>query len=312
MLGQLSFYTMSLAKGPDMKKILSKILSLFVTTLLSVVLFAGTTLAADDTPDKAGLWSGVAEKIDEAPGYEDPKDNAREWVLSIGLVSGFSPDYEGSNDYSFGFGPNISASWQNMIFYKGETLGANLIRGKNFKAGPILSFSSGRDEDDNDKLKGLGDVDGSTEVGGFVSYRKRSLRFRAEVRQDIDSGHEGTLVELTGGTVLPFASLLVSCEIGTTWASKDYMESFFGVNGQQSENSGLERYQADAGIKDINVSMKVVYSITNRWRIGGYVEYKRLLGDAADSPIVDDKNQSLAGISLSYHMGSKILPEELQ
>ena len=295
-----------------MKNGLSRILSLLVTALLSVVLSAGTTLAAGAAVDEADLWVGAAEEIDESLNYEDPKDNDREWALSIGLFSGFAPDYEGSNDYSFGLGPNISASWRHMIFYKGKALGVNLIREKNFKAGPILSFSSGRDEDDNDKLKGLGDVDGSTEFGGFVSYRKKPLRFRAEVRQDIASGHEGALVELTGGTALPFASLLVFFEIGTTWASNDYMESFFGVNEQQSANSGLERYQADAGIKDINVSMKAGYSITNRWRIGGTVEYKRLLGDAADSPIVDDKNQFLAGISLSYHMGSKILPEELQ
>ena len=309
---QLFFCTMRLAKVPDMKRGLSWIFSLFVTALLSLVLSAGTALAAGDTLDEADIWARTAEEIDDVPGYEDPKDNTREWALSVGLISGFAPDYEGSNDYRFGFGPNISASWRDMIFYKGKTLGANLIREKNFKAGPILSFSSGRDEDDNGKLKGLGDVDGSIEVGGFVSYRKRPLRLRAEVRQDIDSGHEGALVELTGGTALPFASLIVLFEIGTTWASNDYMESFFGVNGQQSANSGLERYNADAGIKDINVSMKAGYSLTNRWRIGGVVEYKRLLGDAADSPIVDDKNQFLAGISLSYHMGSKILPEELQ
>jgi len=42
------------------------------------------------------------------------------------------------------------------------------------------------------------------------------------------------------------------------------------------------------------------------------VEYKRLLGDAADSPIVDDKNQFVVGIALSYHMGSKYLPDDLK
>ncbi|MGK2905384.1 MAG: MipA/OmpV family protein [Desulfuromonadales bacterium] len=295
-----------------MKKGLSRLLYLLITALLSVVSSAGMTLAAGHALVEGDPWAVVAEEIEEAPNYEEPKDITRKWALSIGLVSGLTPDYEGSNDYGFVFGPNISASWRNMIFFKGKTLGANLIRKKNFKAGPILSFSSGRDEDDNDKLKGLGDIDGSKEVGGFVSYRKKPLRFRAEARQDIDSGHEGALVELTGGTALPIASLPVFFEIGTTWASNDYMESFFGVNGQQSANSGLKRYQADAGIKDINVSMTAGYAITNRWRIGCDLEYKRLLGDAADSPIVDDKNQFLAGIGLSYHMGSKFLPEDLE
>ena len=42
------------------------------------------------------------------------------------------------------------------------------------------------------------------------------------------------------------------------------------------------------------------------------VEYKRLLGDAADSPIVDDENQFTAGLGLTYRMGSKFREGELE
>ena len=42
------------------------------------------------------------------------------------------------------------------------------------------------------------------------------------------------------------------------------------------------------------------------------MEYKRLVGDAADSPIVDDEDQFLVGLTLSYHMGSKVLARELE
>ena len=175
-----------------------------------------------------------------------------------------------------------------------------------------MSWTSGRDEDDNDKLEGLGDVDGSMEVGGFLSYRQKGFRFKMGARQGADSGHEGALVDLSAGTSLPFNKPLVFIALGTTWASDNYMESFFAVDNQQSADSGLKKYDADAGIKDVSISMTSGYRITNRWRIGGKLEYKRLVGDAADSPIVDDENQFLAGISLSYHMGSKILPESLQ
>jgi outer membrane scaffolding protein for murein synthesis (MipA/OmpV family) len=74
----------------------------------------------------------------------------------------------------------------------------------------------------------------------------------------------------------------------------------------------LKKYTAEAGFKDVKVSVTAGYPITNRWRLGGKVEYKRLVGDAADSPIVDDENQFLAGFGLSYHFGSKVIPEELQ
>ena len=161
-------------------------------------------------------------------------------------------------------------------------------------------------------MEGLDDVDSSIEAGGFVSFRKKPLRFRMEVRQDVNSGHEGALVDLSVGTTLPFETPLVFASIGTTWASDDYMDSFFTIDAKQSANSGLKKYSAESGFKDVKLALTTGYSITNRWRIGGLVEYKRLVGDAADSPIVDDKNQFLAGFSLSYHMGSKILPEELK
>jgi len=133
-----------------------------------------------------------------------------------------------------------------------------------------------------------------------------------EARQDIGSGHEGALIDLSGGTTLPFGKPLVFVTLGTTLASDDYMESFFGVDKKQSADSGYKKYKAKAGIKDVNISISAGYPITNRWRLGGKAEYKRLLGDAADSPIVDDKNQFLAGFGLYYHFGSKVLPEELQ
>jgi outer membrane protein len=140
----------------------------------------------------------------------------------------------------------------------------------------------------------------------------KPLRFRLEVRQDIDSGHEGALVELSGGTTLPFENPIVFVSLGTTWASDDYMESFFGIDSGQSAASGLKEYNADAGIKDVNIGLAAGYSITPRWRVGGKLGYKRLVGDAADSPIVDDEDQFFAGITLSYHIGSKLIAEELE
>jgi outer membrane scaffolding protein for murein synthesis (MipA/OmpV family) len=289
-----------------MKRVLRLLFFFLIAVLFTPLIATGA--------DKAELEElmDMTEEIDEAPGYEDPKDAKRNWALSIGVIGGVKPEYEGSDEYEFGIGPNLAGSWRDILFFKGKTIGVNLIRKKNLKAGPILSWTGGRDEDDNDKLEGLGDVDSSIEAGGFVSYRKKPLRFKMEARHDINSGHEGGLVELSAGTTLPFNKPRVFVALGTTWASDDYMESFFGVDSNQSADSGLKKYNAESGIKDINLSVSAGYSITNRWRLGGKVEYKRLVGDAADSPIVEDENQFLAGIGISYHMGSKILPEDLK
>ena len=283
-----------------------------VSLLLGAVAVAtvAVTASADvDSLDRADIWADTAEDINEAPGLEDFEETRRVWSVNIGLAGGVSPDYEGSNDYEFGIGPNFDITWRDTVFYKGKSLGAYLIREKGLRAGPILSWTSGRDEDDNDKLDGMGDVDSTVEAGGFISYRNSPLRFRLEARQDINSGHEGALVEMSAGSSLPLQKPLAFLALGTTWASDDYMESFFGVSSKQSGKSGLRTHNADAGIKDISLSLTAGHRFKKRWRIGGRIEYKRLIGDAADSPIVDDKNQFMAGISFSYRTGSRVQPE---
>ena len=253
-------------------------LSLFLISILFVTLTITGTASADlGDADEMGLWADVAEDIDEAPGYEDPKDSKRKWTLSIGLAGGVSPEYEGSDTYEFGAGPNLAGSWGDIFFFKGKTLGANLIRQKKLKAGLILSGASGRDEDDNDTLDGLGDIDSTIEAGGFISYRIKPWRFELEARQDVGSEHDGALVEMSAGTTLPFDTPLVFVALGATWASDDYMESFFGIDAKQSANSGHKKYKAESGIKDVKISMTAGYPLTNRWRLGGKVEYKRLV-----------------------------------
>lgn len=293
-----------------METVLKRFLPLCTTALLLSVCFASLS-AANETMDEAELWADISEEINEAPVYEDAEADKRKWSLTIGVSGGVSPDYEGSNDYESGFGPNFIVTWRDTIFYRGNSLGVNIIRQKNLKAGLIAARAAKRKEDDNDKLEGLGDIDGGIEVGGFVTYKNKPWRFKAEARQEVDSGHEGALLELSVGTDLPLAKPLVFVELGTTLVDDDYMESFFGVDSQQSADSGLKKYNADAGIKDVNLSISAGYPLSDRWRIAAMVEYKRLLGDAADSPIVDDKNQFIAGLGLTYRMGSKYRPDEL-
>ena len=54
----------------------------FFTAILSSLILSGPVYAeVDEILD-------ASEEIDEAPGYEDPKDSQREWALSLGAVVG--------------------------------------------------------------------------------------------------------------------------------------------------------------------------------------------------------------------------------
>jgi len=53
----------------------------------------------------------------------------------------------------------------------------------------------------------------------------------------------------------------------------------------------------------VGAQFMIGYELTENWGITGALRYTRLLGDAADSPLVEDEgdeNQLLLGLLVSY------------
>jgi len=89
----------------------------------------------------------------------------------------------------------------------------------------------------------------------------------------------------------------------TSYASGDYMSTYFGIDSRDSARSGLKTYNADPGFKDVGVGVLVNYSIWEHVGFRVIANYTRLVGDAEDSPIVDDRgsaNQFFGGLMVTY------------
>lgn len=267
--------------------------ALTVNWLIIMASIAGATM---------GAVSARAADQDDTTSTEDA--TASKWSVVVGAGGGYAPDYEGSDDYEIQPIPFVSIVYDDFVFINGTSLGLNLLNYEGFKAGPIARYGFGRDEDDNNALDGLGDVDDSIELGGFVNYEIGIWSAGLTVVQDVGGGHEGLVAEASTGISAPLAdNLKSSLEGSATWASSDYMETYFGISPRQSARSGLQRYEADAGFKDVAVTLGLDYMFTESLGLSGRAQYKRLLGDAADSPIVDDKgsaDQFFGGLFLTY------------
>ena len=91
--------------------------------------------------------------------------------------------------------------------------------------------------------------------------------------------------------------------VSATWASEDYMGNRFGIGGGDADRSGLDRHDADAGFKNATVTGSLTYRLAERWSATGLAAFSRLLGDAEDSPVVDDRgnaNQLLGGVLVNF------------
>lgn len=229
--------------------------------------------------------------------------------LQVGGLVIVAPEYEGADSYRVVGAPFIAPAGAlgddgGVIQFRGPSdIRFRLLRQGGFEAGPVAGYRFGRDEDDGDLLGGLGDVDGGLVLGGFAAYGVGPLKAFASYQHQITGDETGGIADLgleAGTLVSP--RLYVRGTVGTTWASEDYHDSFFDITAAQSARSvaNLARYDADAGFKDVYLSLNGDLALTDRWTMKLFGRYSRLLGDAADSPVVEAEDQFLGGLGLSY------------
>ena len=235
---------------------------------------------------------------------------AEDWEVTIGAGAAYGPDYPGADDYGFSPLPYVDVTWRDRLFLRSQQgLGGYIVNWEDRSDGLIEGLTLGlsvrpsetRDEDDDDRLDGLGDVDLSAEVGLFATLEVGFLEFGAELYQDVGNGHEGLRGELSTGIGHQVTErLAVGAETFLQFGDGQYLESFFGVTSRQAARSGLDRYDAGSGLYGAGVGLSAQYQLTEHWGILSFVEYSRLVGDAADSPIVEDEGAVEVGAFVAY------------
>jgi outer membrane scaffolding protein for murein synthesis (MipA/OmpV family) len=97
--------------------------------------------------------------------------------------------------------------------------------------------------------------------------------------------------------------LTLSIGATVTYGSSDYMQTYFGVDSNNAARSGLSQFSAGSDLRDVRIPVMAIYSLSPNWHLSGGLIYSRLLGDASDSPVVDDRGSSdqlYAGLGVAY------------
>ena len=239
-----------------------------------------------------------------------PDGQARpDFTFDIGGGGVFRPEFEGANEYEVDPIPAFDIRFRDWIFLStNRGLGLDLIQDGDqvWRAGPIVNYRRPREEDDSGALRGLGDVDGTIEAGAYLEYTPSPLGGKLEVRHGF-GGHQGILVDMGVSYREKLTDeLLINLGPGATWASDDYMEAYFGISDFQSSRSGYAAYDADAGFKDVSFGAALSYSPVPFLAVTGFANYERLLGDAAESPLVEEggsPNQVTLGVTMTFRFG---------
>lgn len=248
------------------------------------------------------LVAGVFAVVSPHPGLAG--DSIR---VKAGGVIAVTPRYEGSKDYRVVGFPFIAPAGLGggLVQFNGpEDLRFRLLRSGGFEAGPLVGYRFSREEDDAARLRGLGDVDGSFVAGGFAAYTMGAVKPFISYHYGFSGDDEDTGGLLRFGAEVKgdVSSIALKATIGATYADDTYMDTFFSVSQAQSNASvaGLAAYDADAGIKDVYFGLSADVPLSERWGLKLMGRYSHLLGDAADSPIVETESQWFGGAGLTY------------
>ncbi|NBU26798.1 MAG: MipA/OmpV family protein [Caulobacteraceae bacterium] len=239
------------------------------------------------------------------------------WSVTLGGGALYAPTYEGDDESRLSLLPSMEVTYGDDFFASVQNgAGYRIINTQTLKAGPIGRIAFSRSENgeqtfaiggnDTGDLKGLGDVDASAEVGGFIKYGLGGLTLSLEARQAL-SGHQGWVADLgaswSGRSTFFGRPLMWSAGPRARLVGDNYSQAYFGVTPSQSGASGLPAYGAGGGLHAYGLGASLIAPLSRDGRstLVFLAGYDRLTGDAGHSPLVQlrgSEEQSSIGLFL--------------
>lgn len=238
----------------------------------------------------------------EAP----PKDGApatppqSKFEGAIGLILGYEPEFSGGS--TFKVKPNLAG----FIRYGRFTitgaggfttrrqddvergLDAELVRRGKLRVHLSLRFDPGRKESDSDDLAGMGDIKATVRARLGVRWQPvPNWQLSTSLSSDILGREGGYTTSFGVSRNFPLSAtqrLILGASLNA--AGDRYLQTWYGVTAAQSASSGYPVYTPRSGIRDVGVGLTWRDEISPDWAAFVGTSASRLLGPAADSPLV--------------------------
>jgi len=273
---------------------------------LFVVVTPGIAAAADLPAAPAPAPTAPATYVPAVP----------DWIVTIGAEGRIIPAFPGAADKKLGWSalPLFSirqAGTPPDFFGPRDSFGINVINLGAFQLGPALQFINQRKASSYAELNGLADVNYAAQLGLFANFWPVSwLRLRGEIRQGI-GGETGVTGDVFLDAVVPAGQWTISAGPRVTLQTAAATSPYFSITAAQAAaanalqpNLGtLSAYNAGGGLYSYGAGTQLQYTFNPTWTAHAFVEYQRLTGPAADSPLVTQRgspNQLTYGLGATY------------
>jgi MipA family protein len=236
-------------------------------------------------------------------------------VNIVGIAVGSVPDYYGSSKNTGAVGPYGRYQFegsQRYVQLLGPELTVNLLNDSNWRLGPLLRYRSARDDKVDDKIVSEMDkVDSAIEAGVFLTYKlplSDMPLHQVTFSGDYEAGKNGAEGHLKVNYFQPFSKTIIgNIGLGMTYGNNKFMDNYFGVTSQHDidlyPSLNDKSYNPSSGVVGWNIPFGVSAFLTPEWLLSVGGRYERLVSDAKDSPVVDqrgDPNQWVGGVGIAY------------
>jgi len=239
-----------------------------------------------------------------------------DWIITLGADGRSVPRYMGSNQSAMVPVPYFDRHRPGKpepFHSPRDGTGVALFDNGVLAIGPVGSLIWPRRQTASLSLNGLGDVGYTVQAGGFVDYwAVEWLRMRIEALQGFGAAN-GVTANLAADAVLALSPALIlsggaRARVDTAAAESPY----FSITQAQSIASGLPAYNAGGGWQAVGLGTQAKYRFNPTWATYSFVEYDKLIGATAASPIVSgpggSTNQWTFGVGLTYSFAVSGLP----
>lgn len=234
-----------------------------------------------------------AQAMAQSQPYEQV-ETPKTWKVDMGggFVRGFSATGDSTKDVNWTFWG--SASYRDTVYANGlDGLGYNAVKTDDFRAGVQLRprFAAG-------EIEG---VENRPELGAdaaLYAYKRLpgNVVVGGRIQQDVTGDDAGFAWQAQVGhqRVTPVGLLQVMAY--GRGGDDDRLNRYFGVTDAEAAVTDYQAYQGDGGISAAGVSAFLAVPIGDRFGVGTFVNYEKYLGDAANSPLIEDDYIWRAGL----------------
>jgi MipA family protein len=228
-------------------------------------------------------------------------------LIGPGLRS--RPAYDGSSSQKTEFVPVIRYLGQPWFVRSTQGVLEGGLRAElspGLHVGAQLAYEPGRRVSESDFLqsRNLPGIRRGASIGLHVewdhSFGPMPVTLLGRLRRNIDADL-GTQADLRlSAGVLHSGRLNAGVFTQAIWGSAKSAGAYYGITPQQSVTSGLTAFQPGSGW--LNASLGLLWSVdlAPKWVVVGSVEGRRLVGDAADSPLAQRRWNNYISAGVAY------------